>query len=197
MVAVVKSSQIEELTPTNAMPYWWTREWWRSQYPFDPNIRNSFNIELLRDTQREQLDIAHHMPLPKTLEGQWLTSKWRAHWKGRKRGRIMRKQKNYQPLRRASRLPRGGTVGVEKGGVQTNEHFFVSFLNCWSIILQCKKNEVVSLWGQWTIINQVRFSNSNNLKEWCQLNIKVLCLVRLMNVLVRVMNSDLVSEVFE
>jgi hypothetical protein len=48
MVAVVKSSQIEGLNPTNTIPYWWTTECWRSQYPFVTNVTCDFDIEALR-----------------------------------------------------------------------------------------------------------------------------------------------------
>ena len=33
MIAVVKSSKVEGLTPTNAMPCWWTTKMWQKQYP--------------------------------------------------------------------------------------------------------------------------------------------------------------------
>jgi hypothetical protein len=54
MVAVVKSSQIEGLTPTNAMPYWWTTECWRNQYPADINVMCAFDMEALRETPEDR-----------------------------------------------------------------------------------------------------------------------------------------------
>jgi hypothetical protein len=33
MIAVVKSSRVEGLTTTNAMPSWWYTKKWRNQYP--------------------------------------------------------------------------------------------------------------------------------------------------------------------
>ena len=48
MVAVVKSSQIKGLNPTNAMPYWWKTECWRSQYPLDTYVTCDFDIKALR-----------------------------------------------------------------------------------------------------------------------------------------------------
>jgi hypothetical protein len=54
MVAVVMSSQIEGLTPTNAMPYWWTTECWRSQYPSDINVTCAFDMKALRETPEDR-----------------------------------------------------------------------------------------------------------------------------------------------
>jgi hypothetical protein len=54
MVAVVKSSQIEGLTPTNAMSYWWTTECWRSQYPAGINVTCAFDMEALRETPEDR-----------------------------------------------------------------------------------------------------------------------------------------------
>jgi hypothetical protein len=50
MVAVVKSSRIEGLTASNAMPYWWSTECWRNQYPVDINVTCNFDMEALRAT---------------------------------------------------------------------------------------------------------------------------------------------------
>lgn len=47
MVAVIKSSQIEGLTPTNAMPYWWFAEFWRDQYPIVTIVTCDFDLETL------------------------------------------------------------------------------------------------------------------------------------------------------
>jgi hypothetical protein len=54
MVAVVKLSQIEGLTPTNAMPYWWTTKCWRIQYPADINVTCAFDMEALRETLEDR-----------------------------------------------------------------------------------------------------------------------------------------------
>ena len=54
MVAVVKSSQIEGLTPTKAMPYQWTTECRRSQYPADINVTCAFDMEALRETPEDR-----------------------------------------------------------------------------------------------------------------------------------------------
>jgi hypothetical protein len=51
MVAVVKSSQIEGLMPTNAMSYWWSSECWRNQYPIDSSITCDFDMETLHNVQ--------------------------------------------------------------------------------------------------------------------------------------------------
>jgi hypothetical protein len=48
MVAVVKSSRIEDLTATNSMPVWWTTECWRNQYPVDTNEACHFDMDTLR-----------------------------------------------------------------------------------------------------------------------------------------------------
>jgi hypothetical protein len=50
MVAVVKSSRIEGLTPTNVMPYWWSTECWRKQFPFECNITCDSGIETIQAT---------------------------------------------------------------------------------------------------------------------------------------------------
>ena len=50
MVAVVKSSRIEGLTPTNAMPYWWSTECWSKQFPFGCNTTFDSGIETIRAT---------------------------------------------------------------------------------------------------------------------------------------------------
>jgi hypothetical protein len=55
MVAVVKSSRIEGLTASNAMPYWWTTECWRNQFPVDTNVTCNFDMELLRATPEDGL----------------------------------------------------------------------------------------------------------------------------------------------
>ena len=49
MVAVVKSSRIEGLTP-NAMPYWWSTKCWRKQFPFECNVTFDSGIETIRAT---------------------------------------------------------------------------------------------------------------------------------------------------
>ncbi len=50
MVAGVKSSRIEGLTPTNAMPYWWSTECWRKKFPFECNITFDSGIETIPAT---------------------------------------------------------------------------------------------------------------------------------------------------
>jgi hypothetical protein len=54
MVVVVKSSRIEGLTVSNAMPYWWTTECWRNQFPVDTNVTCNFDIELHRATPEDR-----------------------------------------------------------------------------------------------------------------------------------------------
>jgi hypothetical protein len=54
MVAVVKSSRIEWLTTSNAMPYWWLTECWRNQYPVDTNVTCNFDMEVLRATPEDR-----------------------------------------------------------------------------------------------------------------------------------------------
>ena len=53
MVAVVKSSRIEGLTASNAMPYCWSTECWRNQYPFDTNVTCDFDMEAIQATTPE------------------------------------------------------------------------------------------------------------------------------------------------
>ena len=53
MVAVVKSSRIEGLTPTNAMPYWWSTECWRKQFPFENNVTFDSGIEAIQATTED------------------------------------------------------------------------------------------------------------------------------------------------
>ena len=54
MVAVVKSSRIEGLTASNAMPYWWSTECWRNQFPVDTNVTCNFDMEVLRATLEDR-----------------------------------------------------------------------------------------------------------------------------------------------
>ena len=53
MVAVAKSSQIEGLTPTNAMPYLWSTECWRKQFPFENNVTFDSGMEAIRATTED------------------------------------------------------------------------------------------------------------------------------------------------
>jgi hypothetical protein len=53
MVAVVKSSGIEGLTPTNAMPYWWSTECQRKQVPFECNVTFDSGIETIPATTED------------------------------------------------------------------------------------------------------------------------------------------------
>jgi hypothetical protein len=54
MIAVVKSSRIEGLNPNNAMPFWWTTECWRRQYPADTNVTCNFEMDALRATPEDR-----------------------------------------------------------------------------------------------------------------------------------------------
>jgi len=54
MVAVVKSSRIEGLTASNAMPYWWSTECWRNQFPVDTNVTCNFDMEAIRATPEDR-----------------------------------------------------------------------------------------------------------------------------------------------
>jgi hypothetical protein len=54
MVAVVKSSRIEGLTASNAMPYWRSTECWRNQFPVDTNVTCNFDMKLLRATPEDK-----------------------------------------------------------------------------------------------------------------------------------------------
>jgi len=54
MIAVVKSSRIEGLNPNNAMPFWWTTECWRSQYPADTEVSCNFDMAALRATPEDR-----------------------------------------------------------------------------------------------------------------------------------------------
>ena len=54
MVAVVQSSRIEGLTPTNAMPYWWSTECWRKQFPLENNVTFDTGMEALRATPEDK-----------------------------------------------------------------------------------------------------------------------------------------------
>ena len=55
MIAVVKSGRIEGLTPTNAMPFWWTTECWKRQYPEDVEVSCNFDLSTLRRTPEDGL----------------------------------------------------------------------------------------------------------------------------------------------
>lgn len=55
MIAVVKSGRIEGLTPTNAMPFWWTTECWKQQYPEDVEVSCNFDLSTLRRTPEDGL----------------------------------------------------------------------------------------------------------------------------------------------
>ena len=50
MVAVVKSSRIEGLTPVNSMPQWWMTLHWRKQYSSHSVLSCDFNMTTLRMT---------------------------------------------------------------------------------------------------------------------------------------------------
>jgi len=50
----VKSSRIEGLNPNNAMPFWWTTECWRSQYPADTEVSCNFDMDTLRATPEDR-----------------------------------------------------------------------------------------------------------------------------------------------
>jgi hypothetical protein len=54
MIAMVKSSRIEGLNPNNAMPFWWTTECWRRQYPVDSNVTCNFDMDALRATPEDR-----------------------------------------------------------------------------------------------------------------------------------------------
>jgi hypothetical protein len=55
MIAVVKSSRIEGLNPNNAMPFWWTTECWRRQYPADTTFGTfNFDMDALRVTPEDK-----------------------------------------------------------------------------------------------------------------------------------------------
>jgi len=54
MIAMVKSSRIEGLNPNNAMPFWWTTECWRRQYPADANVTCNFDMDALRATPEDR-----------------------------------------------------------------------------------------------------------------------------------------------
>ena len=54
VAVVVKSSRIEGLTASNAMPYWWSTECWtRNQYPVDINVTCDFDMEAIQATTPE------------------------------------------------------------------------------------------------------------------------------------------------
>ncbi len=36
------------------MPYWWTTDCWRSQYPADINVTCAFDMEALRETPKDK-----------------------------------------------------------------------------------------------------------------------------------------------
>ncbi len=50
MVAVVKASRIEGLTPINCMPQWWMTLHWQKQYPSHSVMSCDFNMTTLRMT---------------------------------------------------------------------------------------------------------------------------------------------------
>ena len=50
MVAVVKASRIEGLTPINCMPQWWKTWHWQKQYPPHSVLSCDFNMTALRMT---------------------------------------------------------------------------------------------------------------------------------------------------
>jgi hypothetical protein len=55
MIAVVKSGRIDGLTPTNAMPFWWTTECWKRQYPEEVEVSCNFDLSTLRRTPEDRL----------------------------------------------------------------------------------------------------------------------------------------------
>ncbi len=54
MIAVVKSLRIKGLNPNNAMPFWWTTECWRRQYPANINVTCNFDMDALRGTPEDK-----------------------------------------------------------------------------------------------------------------------------------------------
>jgi hypothetical protein len=54
MIAVVKSSRIEGLNPNNAMPFWWTTECWRKQYPAETDLTCNFDMDTLRGSPEDK-----------------------------------------------------------------------------------------------------------------------------------------------
>jgi hypothetical protein len=62
IVAVVKSSRIEGLTASNAIPYWWSTECWRNQFPVDTTITCDFDMEVIRATTPEERTMRYCPP---------------------------------------------------------------------------------------------------------------------------------------
>jgi hypothetical protein len=53
MVAVVKSSRIEDLTAVKSMPVWWLTECWCNQYSADTNETHHFDMDTLKSTPED------------------------------------------------------------------------------------------------------------------------------------------------
>ncbi len=54
MIAMVKSSRIKGLNANNCMPFWWTTECWRRQYPANKNVTCNFDMDALRGTPQDE-----------------------------------------------------------------------------------------------------------------------------------------------
>ncbi len=48
VLAVVKSKQVPNLMPTNVMPYCWTSEMWRKQFPNEMTNRCNIDMNFLK-----------------------------------------------------------------------------------------------------------------------------------------------------
>ncbi len=61
MMAIVKSKQVPILSPTNVMPWCWSTEIWRKQFPSDAKISCNIAMEYLK-AKYEKNDNLHLMP---------------------------------------------------------------------------------------------------------------------------------------
>ena len=51
MIAVCKSGQIEGLSESNIMPYWWHMSHWQKQYPQGVSVSCNFSIDIIRESK--------------------------------------------------------------------------------------------------------------------------------------------------
>jgi hypothetical protein len=49
IVAVVKSGRAEGMNMVNAMPYFWSTNWWRNQFPMEEAIRCNIDLQYLKE----------------------------------------------------------------------------------------------------------------------------------------------------
>ncbi len=61
VVAIAKSTKVEELNLVSLMPFWWTTAAWKQQFPKNTSIGTSIDIEYLKEKYEVDNSI-HYCP---------------------------------------------------------------------------------------------------------------------------------------